>query len=220
VNRDAFLRTVRQAVGDRRLADPGSGSASRRLPTSEDLVAVFRANLEALSGVVHEPTGPEAAALIVAELVNATGAESFLSWDADWIAVPGLLDSLTAIGLERQPDVVPRDGAGRRDHQLGYFGCAVGITGASAGLAETGSVIVPSGPGRPRMASLIAETHIALLSRDRLWPSLADWIEDHPDSLAAVTNLTVVTGPSRTADIEMVITRGVHGPREVHVVLV
>jgi L-lactate dehydrogenase complex protein LldG len=115
---------------------------------------------------------------------------------------------------------VPSDAVGRRTRQESYYDCAVGITGAQAGLADSGSVVVASGHGRSRMASLIPSLHIALLRRDRLWPSLAHWIHARPDALGTEANWTVITGPSRTADIEQVLTLGVHGPREVHVLLV
>jgi L-lactate dehydrogenase complex protein LldG len=85
------------------------------------------------------------------------------------------------------------------------------------GLADTGSVVLASGPEEPRARSLLPEVHISLLAEDRIVAGLDDLFaalgQDLPSALA------IVTGPSRSADIEQSLTVGVHGPGEVHVVL-
>lgn len=220
MERETFLSGVRAAAAEQRLADPGRDAGIVPGTGTGDVVTRFRTNLEAVSGTVHEPASIEAAAATVIDLLHTTDAGEFLSWDESWMPVPGLLDALEVAGFRRSNDTVPTDAAARRDHQLGYLHHAVGLTGAEAGLAESGSIIVSSGPGRSRMASLIPDTHIALLRRDLLWPSLTHWIADHPDTLGTAANWTVITGPSLTADIEQVLTHGVHGPRAVHVVMV
>jgi L-lactate dehydrogenase complex protein LldG len=96
----------------------------------------------------------------------------------------------------------------------------VGLTGADAGLAETGSIVVASGPGKSRLASLLPPVHVAILARDRLTASLAALIRERPYLATSGANFVCITGPSRTADIEHTLTRGVHGPKEVHVVIV
>jgi L-lactate dehydrogenase complex protein LldG len=86
------------------------------------------------------------------------------------------------------------------------------------GLADTGSVVLASGPEEPRARSLLPEVHISLLAEERILPGLEELFaalgRDLPSALA------IVTGPSRSADIEQSLTVGVHGPGEVHVVLV
>ena len=96
----------------------------------------------------------------------------------------------------------------------------VGLTGAVAGLADTGSLVLVSGPGRGRIASLLPPLHIAMLRVSQLHPTYAAFLAAHPQIEDAGSNLVLITGPSRTADIEMTLTRGVHGPGEVHVVLI
>lgn len=93
-----------------------------------------------------------------------------------------------------------------------------GITGALAGIVETGSIVVTGGPGRPLTASLLPGLHIAVLSTEQLVPTVADALALPPVREAAAC--AIVTGPSRTADIEMTLTLGVHGPGELQVVLV
>jgi L-lactate dehydrogenase complex protein LldF len=94
----------------------------------------------------------------------------------------------------------------------------VGITKAVCGLADTGSILVADGEGDPLQASLLPGIHIAVLQVSDLLPTLADAMSLPIvcESRAAV----VITGPSRTADIEMSLTIGMHGPGELHVFLV
>ncbi len=96
--------------------------------------------------------------------------------------------------------------------------CRVGLTGAALGIAATGSIVVPSGAGRPQAASLLPEIHIAVLRRGDIVPDLTTALRRL--DLAAAGMTAIITGPSRTADIEMTLTLGVHGPRRVVVVLV
>ncbi len=87
-----------------------------------------------------------------------------------------------------------------------------------AGIAETGSIVVTSADGRAVQASLLPAHHVAILSADNIFPSLDDFfahIENNPP-----TNITLITGPSRTADIELTLTIGVHGPEKVSILVV
>ena len=92
----------------------------------------------------------------------------------------------------------------------------VGVTKALCGLADTGSVLEADGQGSPLHASLLVETHIAVLKKSDILPSLPDAMPLVKSKRAA----TFITGPSRTADIEMTLTIGVHGPKEIVVFLV
>jgi L-lactate utilization protein LutC len=92
----------------------------------------------------------------------------------------------------------------------------VGVTKAICGLADTGSVLITDGEGSPLQASLLPEVHIAVLRASQILPSLENAMSLVKETRAAV----FVTGPSRTADIEMTLTIGVHGPKELIVLLV
>jgi L-lactate dehydrogenase complex protein LldG len=93
-----------------------------------------------------------------------------------------------------------------------------GVSEAPYGLADTGSVVLAASPEEPRARSLLPFVHVSLLREDRILPGLEELFEavggDLPSALA------IVTGPSRSADIEQMLVVGVHGPGEVHVVLV
>jgi L-lactate dehydrogenase complex protein LldG len=89
---------------------------------------------------------------------------------------------------------------------------------ASYGLADTGSVVLAAGPDEPRARHLLPEAHVSVLSERRILPGLAELFAAVGSDLPSA--LVIVTGPSRSADIEQRLVVGVHGPREVHVVLV
>jgi L-lactate dehydrogenase complex protein LldG len=93
-----------------------------------------------------------------------------------------------------------------------------GVSRASYGLADTGSVVIASGPDEPRGSHLLPDVHVSLLAESRIVPGLAALFEALGGGLPGA--LAIVTGPSRSADIEQKLIVGVHGPREVHVVLV
>jgi L-lactate dehydrogenase complex protein LldG len=183
---------------------------------SVDLLATMRVNAQAVNAVVHAPVSRHGAPRAVAAIAAGHNASSFMAWDD--LPVPGVAAALAEGGMERVDHEVPADA--RLDHNMSYLDVDVGVTGALAGLAESGSLVLSHGPGRPRMASLIPEVHIALLDVDRIARTLAHWVRDYPNSAAETTNLVFVTGPSRTGDIEMELNLGVHGPRTVHIVMV
>ncbi len=94
----------------------------------------------------------------------------------------------------------------------------VGVTGALVGIAESGSLVLVGGEDRPLSASLLPEIHIAILWASDLVPSLPDALA-RPEIRQAASSV-IITGPSRTADIEMTLTIGVHGPRELYVFVI
>jgi L-lactate dehydrogenase complex protein LldG len=144
---------------------------------------------------------------------------TILSWNDEELGVPGLEERLREAGIEMVAGEVPND-----EHHQGVLerlaSLEVGLSGAVAGLADTGSIVVASGAGRSRLASLLPPVHIAVLPVSRLYPTMHDWITDGGADLARKTaNLVVITGPSRTSDIELQLTLGMHGPKELYIVL-
>jgi L-lactate dehydrogenase complex protein LldF len=133
-------------------------------------------------------------------------AETIQAWDAGQLP-DGLLEALQQAGIRvcNEPDPEVR----------------VGLTGAPAALADTGSLVLPAGSGRPLSTSLLPEVHIALLRPEAIYPSLAQSFDDPAFASlrqpGKASSVVLITGPSRTADIEMTLTIGVHGPGEVQV---
>ncbi len=115
-------------------------------------------------------------------------------------------------GLENLGIVGPVD----RDQ---LFAADVGVVMADGGIAETGSLIFCSQPGASRGFSLAPMKLITFLDEQELVEDLYDWLSSR-DPLVMPSNMLLLTGPSKTADIEMKLVTGVHGPGEVHILLV
>jgi L-lactate dehydrogenase complex protein LldG len=97
----------------------------------------------------------------------------------------------------------------------------VGITGAFCAVAETGTLVMLSGPTTPPAVSLVPETHVAVVPVERIVEALENaWalLRAERGKLPRAVNL--ISGPSRTADIEQTVTLGAHGPSRVHIILV
>jgi len=95
----------------------------------------------------------------------------------------------------------------------------VGVTGADFGLADTGTLVMLA-KSDPRLLSLLPPVHIAVLPVNRLLSGLDELLTVLPQPAAQTASMVLITGPSRTADIEQILVRGVHGPGELHVVLI
>lgn len=187
-------------------------------PVSQ-LIESFTRELEALSGHVHVLVETESVVPTVLQILQQHQARRIITWDEASLGIPRLLDSLTQAGIAVKDSSIPVDSAERRAKLAQLDGVLVGLTGAQGGLADTGSLAVISGPGRGRLASLLPPVHIALLPAQKLYPSLPAFLAAHPNVTATGSNLVFITGPSRTADIELTLSMGVHGPKEIHVVI-
>lgn len=144
-----------------------------------------------------------------------------LSWDPAHLPVPGLEPALADMSLDL---VAPADLSTETARDAVRL-IRYGLTGVEAACASTGSMIFVAAPGRSRAASLLPFRHIALIPFSRLYPTLEDWLASLRQAGTLVqavrnpANLTLVTGPSKSADIEMNLTLGVHGPKHVHAIL-
>lgn len=205
---DRFLARVAEALRTARLPEAPDAGGDLPAPEAADLLALFRTRAQQAGAVVHGPVGRHGVEKAVAGIAAGHDARTFTAWDD--LPVPGVVDTLEEAGLSR----IPGEGLGRLRH------VDLGITGAAAALAESGSVALVHGPGRPRLASLLPEVHVALVEARSVHAGLAHWAAADPEAVAVSANLVVVTGPSRSADIELRLNLGVHGPRHVHVVLI
>ena len=154
--------------------------------------------------------------------VIVTGQErSILAWSSDQLPLDGLGPALNDLGLKLIAPLNMRAGPGR--DQVRHI--RYGVSGATAAFAATGSMLMVAGPGTNRVASLLPFRHLALIPFSRLYPTLEDWFAEQREVgkleqiLRSRANLTMITGPSKSADIEMALTLGVHGPKFVHAIL-
>jgi L-lactate utilization protein LutB len=96
----------------------------------------------------------------------------------------------------------------------------VGINFADYALADTGSLVFLSESRESRLISLLPPVHIAVIARKNILSGLDELFTLVPQPMAQSSAMILITGPSRTADIEMRLVRGVHGPGEIHVIIV
>lgn len=94
------------------------------------------------------------------------------------------------------------------------------VTSALAGVADTGSLLLRPGAQEPRCLSLVPPVHVAVLQASTLYASLAAAVRALQPHAEMPTNLLLITGPSKTADIQQVLAYGAHGPKELVIVLV
>jgi len=100
------------------------------------------------------------------------------------------------------------------------FSDDAGISSADYGVAETGTLALLARPGQGRAVSLLPPLHIAVLRTSRIVLELGALFEAVTSEAGELPSaLSFITGPSRTADIELVLTIGVHGPRELHLIM-
>ncbi|MFO1429214.1 MAG: lactate utilization protein [Candidatus Competibacteraceae bacterium] len=100
------------------------------------------------------------------------------------------------------------------------FGIDAGITTARGGIAETGALILWPDAREPRLLSLVPAVHIAILKADTIYNTFAEAMSGERWQDGMPTNVLLISGPSKTADIELVLTFGVHGPKELIVLIV
>ena len=99
-------------------------------------------------------------------------------------------------------------------------GADIGLSTAEWAIAETGSLVLESGPGKGRTVTLLPPTYVAVVPVDRVLRTVPEAIERYAGSGGLPANVCFHTGPSRSGDIEMSLAIGVHGPGDVHVLLV
>lgn len=172
---------------------------------ADDLVGSFVRNAEAVRVVVHPVAGTAVPQTLVADVVERHRvSNAVVSHEPEAAAlVPALA------------------GQGVFVHQVSTAasaGADLGVTGAVAAIATTGTLVQHSGAVGGRSASLLPPVHLCILPASRIVPGTAEVLRALDDE-ALPSNVVLVTGPSRSGDIEQIIALGVHGPVTVEVAL-
>jgi len=163
--------------------------------TREQIIERFMANAYAVAAEPVRVGSPEELNEVLGRLLEGDAA----------IYCPGVTEREKAVEVP----------ANRRSDD--YRNAAVCIDEVFAAIAETGSLVCSSGDGKPVQAGLLATHHVALVDGERVYERLDDFFSDCGDSPA--TSMVLETGPSRTADIELTLTIGVHGPGRLSIIV-
>jgi L-lactate dehydrogenase complex protein LldG len=206
MSRENILHRVRTGIGRGAADAPAAPPPVRlRVPEAdrEARIASLLARVEALAAMAVRNADP---AGVVAELI--AGKTSVAS-NAPFLAECGL----TAI-----PGV--RSGITDRDELRALCATAdCGITSADYALADTGSLVMIASPQEARLISLLPPMHIAVVPAERILTGLDELFTLLPNPAEITSSMVIITGPSRTADIEQILVRGVHGPGKLAVIV-
>ena len=217
--RAEFLRNIRRRTrpGEYRptLAPDSAWTPKEPAPRPErieDPPARFLRELKAVGGHGFRAAGIEEARGYVVDLVRERGAKLLVRWDDEELSALGVDEPLSKAGV----DVVAWRGLS--DFREVTARADVGLSAADWAIAETGSLVLTSGPGRGRSVTLLPPTYVAVLPADRVLRDVPEAIEKYAGGVLP-SNVCFHTGPSRSGDIEMSLVTGMHGPGDVHVIL-
>ena len=231
-DREQFLAGIRAALAssparDTAPSDDGvpPDDAPHLPPKSRaDLLALLE-RTAALQGwrFIRVADEREAAARIV-DVAKEHGAGRVVRTAHDVLERMALDDALTEAGMESILLAEAPGGLDAQARQDAAAGAAVGVTGVDAVIAETASVALVPRRGMSRQASLLPPVHVAVATADQVVATLDDVLARRLDELGEAEEATwymnLVSGPSRTADIEQTLVVGVHGPGVVYLVVI
>jgi L-lactate dehydrogenase complex protein LldG len=205
--RQQFLAGVRIALfGSTRKPLPQPAEAMVRLASlNDDVVAMFAARAAGVGMAVHRTDATSLTGTIVRVLESRGARRVAVSMEdaALRAAVAGAVPALASWQHAQALDAL--------------YDADAGVTDVLAGIAETGTLVVHSSPGTTRGGFLVPPVHIATVRASQIVPDMVDVV---PLLRPLPTSVVMITGPSKTADIEGILITGVHGPKEVHVVLI
>jgi L-lactate dehydrogenase complex protein LldG len=207
--REQILQSVRGALGRGSSPPPEAPPPRIAIPeTAPDarIEILFKA-VANLAGKTFLAASPADAREYVARLIDGKS------------AVASNAPFLRECGIESLPAVQ----SGLTDRAAVREACesaAFGVTSADYVLADTGTLVMLSSPEEARMISLLPPVHVAVVPRAKILTGLDELLSIMPRPGELTSSMVLITGPSRTADIEQILVRGVHGPGEVHIIVV
>jgi L-lactate dehydrogenase complex protein LldG len=173
----------------------------------ETRISTMRMRIEALAGTTHRvATQAEACALVAGIAQN----KSVVASNSPYLA---------ECGISTLPGV--RSGVSDVDELRTFMAASdIGVTSADYALADTGTLVMISSPAEARLVSLLPMLHVAVVPKERILTGLDELFTLLPRPAEQTSSMVLITGPSRTADIEQILVRGVHGPGQITVIIV
>lgn len=218
-DRKEFLKTIRHRTRAGRYKPTHAPDVPwtpkdepRKEQRIEDSPSRFLEELEALGGHGLLAESLEEAREYILDLAREREAGMLIRWDVEELEQLGVDEPLQKAGVEV---AVWRD---LEDSRQVAARADVGLSTAEWAVAETGSLILRNGRGMGRTVTLLPPTYVAVIPAEKVLPTIGDVLEKYEGRLP--NNLCFHTGPSRSGDIEMLLTIGVHGPGDVHVVII
>lgn len=196
--RRSLGRTADMPLGRR----PGIYEA-RQAESLDSEIETFLGEVKKLSGV-GQKLSPSEVDSALKTLVEEQHVEKATAWETPYLRRLGISEMLNSLGVEL---VSPN----ANKHEMAL--CDLGITEADFLLPETGTLVLKSSAEKPRGVSLLPRVHLAIVRPETLRGDMHQVFTEAKDE----RYLVFISGPSRTADIELTVTLGVHGPRNLYV---
>ena len=179
-------------------------AASQIPPPRERLIENFRTNLESVGGICLIASDETEATKAVADVIKQTGSARIANSDSEVVRRLVKSDAANEIFENASSDIL--------------FHCDIGITSAQWAIAETGTLVLESEKESHRLTSLVPPVHLCILSASSIRQTLGEILELSSRDLSRT--ITFITGASRTSDIELTLAIGVHGPKELYVIVI
>ena len=208
-SRDEILNSIRTTFQSTTRAPlPSSARIAPRVAGDNDAeIALLLSEIDKLGGVTRRIGNKEELQIALRELVEKEKIAKATAWETRELKELGIIETLNGLNIT----IIPSDAPSRALAE-----CDLGITGADAALPETGTLVLRSSHEHPQLVSLLPRVHLALLRPSALRADLQNVFAEIKSGKRAV----LITGPSRTTDIEKVLTIGVHGPKALNVWIV
>jgi L-lactate dehydrogenase complex protein LldG len=216
--RAEILQSIRSRLAEsavhnaRRLPTLPLAATVRLVSDERSLVETFKQQLESVGGhciVVSDESELTTALKHVVGEIEANGLETRRVALSDSPLLGVIMRDLEAQGHEIAVTPSASD----------LFQFDVGITSAQAAIAETGTLVLEQARERNRLVSLLPPVHIAIVNAGDICATMSEAITRARNESDTSSAITFITGPSRTADIELTLTIGVHGPKELYVIV-
>ncbi len=223
-DRDTFLARIREAAARGRAhrvaINPEATHKASYVGGGDDKVGMFLSEWIAVGGKGERVRGVEAARQFIASFLAASSPNSVLRWRHPLLERLELDRLLAESRIEIQGWEALETMAAE-ERWPSAFAAGLGITSVDWAVAETGTLALCSRPGQGRVVSLLPPTYLAVIEPGQIVPDLFDLFERlEREKHDLPSNVSLVTGPSKTGDIELKLTTGVHGPGNVHVLVV
>ena len=223
MQRNQFVKTVRRSINLNDLPTINSLPIKNKLGNITNratLIKQFVHEANAVKCHTHLVNDHEIAMDTILNLLSNQPNKKYMSWDDKWLPIPDFNTILKNLKYEHCNNYIPQDREKRQSTYKHLEQACIGITGCSAGLADTGSIILESQAGQGRLCSLLVPIHVALITSNQIYPTMESYLSNKSDNVTRSSNCNIITGPSRTSDITQTLTLGIHGPGTLHIVII
>jgi L-lactate dehydrogenase complex protein LldG len=215
--REAILSSIRSHLAasapyEEHPVNPANPVILSKTPSDISLAELFKQNLEAVNGHCMTAQDEIQVARALTQIISDLQKTNLRAQRIAISNVPSIETIMYSTDLDIEELAIAPSASD-------IFGFDVGISTAQAAIAETGTLVLESAHERHRLVSLVPPVHIAIVDASRICETLAEALTVLHGAGEISPTVTFVTGPSRTADIELTLAIGVHGPQELYVII-